>query len=104
VAWDEIERVLGRKKDGRTEIELRTMDDMSLLLRSDWAGFGEVMRAMATSLPHLAPERLANVGLLRPGHALWRRGWTIGAEAVGADGMLDTAWVREPRDDGHRQP
>lgn len=94
MAWDDIERVLGREREGHTEIELESADGIRLLLQSDCEGFTEVMAAMTAELPHMAPERLAKIELVKPGHALWRRGWRVAGEALGPDGMLVTAWER----------
>jgi hypothetical protein len=99
VAWDAVERVLGRPRDGHTEIELETVDGIHILLRSEWQGFADVTEAMAAWLPDLSADRLGRVGALRPGHALWRRGWTIAGESLGPDGLLVTAWRRIDRPD-----
>jgi hypothetical protein len=99
IVWDAVQRVLGRRRDGQTELELETVDGVHLLLRSAWPGFDDVTQAMAASLPHLTAARLANVGLLRPGHALWRRGWMIAQECIGPDGLMVTAWRRVDRPD-----
>ncbi len=54
---------------------------------------------MAARLPHLPAERLAKISLLRPGPALWRRGWMIAGESLGPDGFLQTIWRRIDRRD-----
>jgi hypothetical protein len=94
LAWEAIDRVLGHSSDGRIEIELESMDGIRVLLRSDWEGFADVMCAMPSGLPGLPPGRLRRIAQLQPGHALWRRGWSIASEEIGLDGMLVTTWQR----------
>ena len=89
-----MERVLARNPDGCTEIELESIDGMRLVLRSDWDGFAEAVDTMAAMLPHMPAERLAKIALLKPGYALWRRGWTIADETLAPDGTLATTWQR----------
>jgi hypothetical protein len=67
------------------------MDGVRVLLRSDWQGFPEVMDAMARELPDLRAERLGKVDLLKPGHALCRRGMRC---AAGAGASPASRWGR----------
>ena len=93
IAWDDIGRVLGCKFTGLVEIELESTAGIHLL-RSDWHGFAGVIEAMTARLAHMAPGWLGRIEQLKPGHALWRRGWAIASESLGPDGMLVTAWHR----------
>lgn len=99
VAWDEIGRVLGRKKEGthgHFVIDLEWVGEKvnHLLLEPDMAGFAEVVEAITSRLPHIPVAWLEKVERLRPGYALWRRDWIIAKEKLGADGMLVTTWRR----------
>jgi hypothetical protein len=94
IAWDDIGRVLGRKSAGLIEIEPESTAGIHLLLRSDWHGFADVIEAMAARLADMPPAWLGRIEQVRPGHALWRRGWAIAGESPGPDGMPVTAWHR----------
>jgi hypothetical protein len=53
-----------------------------------------VIEAMTARLVHMPAGWLGKIERLKPGHALWRRGWAIASETLRPDGTLVTAWHR----------
>lgn len=97
IAWDEIDRVRGRKAEGTPsylEVELARADGSDpLFLQSNWQGYAEVVEAITSRLPHMPLGWPAKLEQLQPGFSIWRRGF-IGVERLAPDGTLLVGWRR----------